>query len=457
MSTLRKHQRPARAQAADPAAAPRSSNQPEAPARKLRVLVAGEFSAGKTRLINGLLGEAVLPSNVTATALPPIWLVSGAEHSLRGVDHEDVPHPIESLDKVELAKTRYCVISHPAPILDTIEIIDTPGSSDPNMPAETWRQMIDYADLVIWCTNATQAWRQSEKSIWAEMPEELRAHALLVITHGDRLTDERSAMRVMRRVKREAGSYFNAIMLASMVNPADITRVSNRIAQILPEITEPPGAPNAIVESFVRERSVIAFPKPRAEIRPRRVLHARLVKAATEAEITPSEEVSDPEVHESDSLTLWEPVVAPEPDEVSEPVELSDMATSDISDDVSDIEDISAPEEFVEPEADLVFDPLLLSNPEPTSDAAFGPEDASDDDASDDDGALLATLAALENDDTAPETPRALWAALSAEIDLSSAPAVLDCVERLLETLETRGDARPTRTDGPSAPERRLP
>jgi predicted GTPase len=278
MTTLRRHQRPTLTLTERPAATQRGTNKLDMSARKLRVLVAGEFSAGKTRLINGLLGERVLPSNVVATALPPVWLVGGAERVLRRVDHDGEVHPLEALEAVDVETTRYCVLSHPASILDTIEIIDTPGSSDPNMPAETWRQMIDYADLIIWCTNATQAWRQSEKSIWDEMPEELRAHALLVITHGDRLTDERSAQRVLRRVEREAGSYFAAIMLASLVKPADITQVMNRIAQILPEITEPPGAPNPIIENFLRERSVIAFPKPRPEIRPRRVLHAQLIK-----------------------------------------------------------------------------------------------------------------------------------------------------------------------------------
>ena len=58
----------------------RAARRPAAPrpARLPRILVAGEFSSGKTQLISGLLGEAVLPSNVISTALPPIWLVSGS-------------------------------------------------------------------------------------------------------------------------------------------------------------------------------------------------------------------------------------------------------------------------------------------------------------------------------------------------------------------------------------------
>ena len=40
-------------------------------ARKPRILVAGEFSAGKSTIINRLLGFELLPENVTSTSLPP--------------------------------------------------------------------------------------------------------------------------------------------------------------------------------------------------------------------------------------------------------------------------------------------------------------------------------------------------------------------------------------------------
>ena len=152
----------------------RAARRPAAPrpARLPRILVAGEFSSGKTQLISGLLGEAVLPSNVISTALPPIWLVAGS--ALRvAIAHDGTEREVDGIEAFDLATTAFGVVAHGAPILNSFEIIDTPGNSDPNIPPETWQRMVDYADAVVWCTNATQAWRQSEKAVWQDMPQVL--------------------------------------------------------------------------------------------------------------------------------------------------------------------------------------------------------------------------------------------------------------------------------------------
>ena len=71
------------------------------------------------------------------------------------------------------------ILADNRPMLELMEIIDTPGNSDPNMAVETWQRMLEFADAVIWCTNATQAWRQSEAAVWDEMPLELQGARLL--------------------------------------------------------------------------------------------------------------------------------------------------------------------------------------------------------------------------------------------------------------------------------------
>lgn len=235
--------------------------------RKPRLLVAGEFSAGKTRLISGLLGEAVLPSNVTSTALPPVWLVHGEAPKL-AVPLDGATREIDGVSDLDVETTRYGILAHPAPILDSFEIIDTPGNSDPNIPAETWQRMVDYADAVVWCTNATQAWRQSEKSVWQEMPEALRGSATLLITHADRMADQRSADRVLRRVQREAGDFFAHFMLVSLLSASDITRISAHLQGVADGLQIRPGADNATV-AITAEKARLNLqartPAPRAQ------------------------------------------------------------------------------------------------------------------------------------------------------------------------------------------------
>ncbi|PID36353.1 MAG: hypothetical protein CR993_05820 [Rhodobacterales bacterium] len=244
--------------------------------RKPRIMVGGEFSAGKTQLINGLTGRDVLPSNVTATALPPVWLVGGAA-GLAQVDTSGAMHDIGSLTDVELDSTHFCIMGHSAPVLEKLDIIDTPGSSDPNMAAATWQRMLNYADAMIWCTNATQAWRQTENAVWQAMPERLRKNAMLVITHADLMSDQSNSGRVLQRVEREAAKFFDTFLMVSLLDPADIEGIREHV-QDLSERLEISGAEAPMVDQFTNTHKVDTEAlKPALQdramqmIRPRRV------------------------------------------------------------------------------------------------------------------------------------------------------------------------------------------
>ena len=228
--------------------------------RRPRLMIAGEFSAGKTRLINGLLGNAVLPSNVTSTSLPPIWLTAG-DGPLQRVDIQGEVHDLGGLDEVDVADTAYCVMPHDAPFLDAFDIIDTPGNSDPNIPAESWERMLGFTDAVIWCSNATQAWRQSEKAVWTAMPGHLTDTALMVVTHSDRMPDERSADRVFRRVRREAKDFFSSFLMSSLINDDHVAEVRKHIETVYGALEARPGASEPLVDAMHRAAPPKAKPE----------------------------------------------------------------------------------------------------------------------------------------------------------------------------------------------------
>lgn len=255
----------------------RPVQQTPASPRKPRILVAGEFSAGKSELINCLIGESVLPTNVIATALPPVWLVRGDPALLR-VDASGSTDPIKSLVNIDLDATQYCVLSYPAPMLEQMEIIDTPGNSDPNVSAESWQRMLEYADAVIWCTNATQAWRQSEKAVWQSMPDRLRKNSTLVITHADLITRERDTARVQSRVEREASRFFDSVHMVSLPDPKDGDRISAHLQLLCAGLQDKTGAKNEHVANFIASNPVTVDggnagrrDKFLSSVRPRRV------------------------------------------------------------------------------------------------------------------------------------------------------------------------------------------
>jgi len=179
--------------------------------RKPRIALMGEFSAGKSTLSNLLMGERPLPEKVTATRLSPVWITYGNDAPYRvDMDGTTEPISIERLEDVPVNETRYIHLSIQSDILEVCDLIDFPGISDPNMSSDVWERMLTEIDAVIWCTHATQAWRQSEAAVWESMPETVRENSILLITRFDKLTTDRDRGRVMKRVSRETDGQFGA-------------------------------------------------------------------------------------------------------------------------------------------------------------------------------------------------------------------------------------------------------
>ncbi|WP_158547391.1 GTPase [Rhodovulum sp. 12E13] len=181
------------------------------------IALMGEFSAGKSTLANLLLGERASPVKVTATQLPPIWYTYGTGSPER-VDLEGHAHPIPpaEIEGIDPHDTAFIRVPLAAGVLELMDLIDMPGISDPNMEATVWKRLIHEADGVIWCTHATQAWRQSEAATWEELPAELHANSLLLLTRADKLR-EADLQRVVTRVKAETGGMFAGLFPVSLM------------------------------------------------------------------------------------------------------------------------------------------------------------------------------------------------------------------------------------------------
>lgn len=186
--------------------------------RKPRVCLMGEFSAGKSTLSNLLLGASALPVNVTATQLPPVWISKGDDTPYRvGLDGDEYDIDLNRLTDVAVKDTSHIRIFRDSKLLDICDLIDMPGISDPNMAADVWQRVIHHADIVIWCSHATQAWRQSEAAVWSTMPNELQQRSLLLLTRMDKIMSDRDRERVIRRVEKETRGLFRQVLPVSLL------------------------------------------------------------------------------------------------------------------------------------------------------------------------------------------------------------------------------------------------
>ena len=186
--------------------------------RKPRIAIMGEFSSGKSTLCNVLMGSGPLLEKVTATQLPPVWLSYGPDDAYTmGLDGHAYDLDLAELEDVSLETTEHVRIFMKSDILRYCDLIDMPGISDPSMSPEVWERMAHLADGVLWCTHATQAWRQSEAGVWSNFPQEMRRNSLLLVTRFDKIVGDKDRAKVVKRVTQEVEGLFAEVFPVSLL------------------------------------------------------------------------------------------------------------------------------------------------------------------------------------------------------------------------------------------------
>ncbi|WP_307587939.1 dynamin family protein [Paenibacillus wynnii] len=169
------------------------------------VVVLGEFKRGKSTFINGLLGEALLPVDVTPTTATINAVLYGEQRNLT-VHWDDGTAEQRELNKesidafsVEgtesLKGVRYLRLTMPVKMLEpNVILVDTPGVNDLNKQrSEVTYRFIPRADVVIFMLDATSPVTRSEKEFLSEtfLSEGLE-RILFIANFIDQIEEEQS-------------------------------------------------------------------------------------------------------------------------------------------------------------------------------------------------------------------------------------------------------------------------
>ncbi len=110
------------------------------------VVVAGEFNAGKSALINALLGEKVLPEGTTPTTSRVTLVKWGEQPGEQVVDE------------------KFSIYSYPLPLLKELNIVDTPGTNAIIRQHERLTdEFVPRSDLILFITSADHPLTDSER------------------------------------------------------------------------------------------------------------------------------------------------------------------------------------------------------------------------------------------------------------------------------------------------------
>lgn len=197
---------------------------------QFRVLVMGQFSAGKSTFINALLGEKILP----AKALPATALITEIRYSntkratiYPKPDQPQYPKPFEvpvdSLREYVLIKGTvadgeaidspfdHIIVEWPLPLLQNgiVEIIDSPGLNDPNSRDKVTLEYLGRVDSVIYALSCVAPFTEVDKNTIEFLRASKFRSIIFVLPYFDHIQEDtpEDVPEFVQHMRRELSAY----------------------------------------------------------------------------------------------------------------------------------------------------------------------------------------------------------------------------------------------------------
>ncbi len=147
------------------------------------LVVAGEFNSGKSAFVNALIGAEIMPEGVTPTTAMINLLVHGPEAGVRTL-------PDGTIER-----------TYPAPFLEDITVVDTPGTNAILREHEALTQhFVPNADIVFFVTSADRPFTESERAFMEDI-REWGKKIVVIINKIDLLKDDVDVQEVTKFVE----------------------------------------------------------------------------------------------------------------------------------------------------------------------------------------------------------------------------------------------------------------
>ena len=195
----------------------------------VRVTLVGSPGAGKTELVNMFLGKAVVPRGL---AMPTTEVVYGEEECLHATDARGRITKIPGLDFMSLSRSKpaFVRMELPLPILKKISLLElvTDGNADELRSAIDWA--IRRTDITLWCS---QEFGESERALWARVPDGLKDHAFLVLTKADVLSAKNALSDLIASLETVVAEEFHSMFAVATLQAIKSFRPNGTLDEVM--------------------------------------------------------------------------------------------------------------------------------------------------------------------------------------------------------------------------------
>jgi hypothetical protein len=117
--------------------------------------------------------------------------------------------------KLHRTPLRLIEIGLPLPFLRRLEIVEARESPEGGVSSPS-RRAFRPVDLSIWCTLATQAWKETEAAAFRRISAANRKAALMLVTYKDAVRSGRDEDKIIARLRHAGAKLFDTVVLVSL-------------------------------------------------------------------------------------------------------------------------------------------------------------------------------------------------------------------------------------------------